>query len=146
METEVQQSARWLYCGEPDNRQKAVLVQFSNGKLQNPGNMRFTLHDSTDLVNPRLKNQQILAAETNRLSYVGNNLGTGALKCNTLCRHFVGILNQTSGQTEVYDAELFTMQPLFAEDRPRQEDYGAWVFLELCCDLPLQGLTHGYHT
>lgn len=25
METEVQQSARWLYCGEPDDRQKAVL-------------------------------------------------------------------------------------------------------------------------
>uniref|UniRef100_A0A8C2QDS2 Polymerase (RNA) I polypeptide E n=1 Tax=Cricetulus griseus TaxID=10029 RepID=A0A8C2QDS2_CRIGR len=114
METEVQQSARWLYCGEPDDRQKAVLVQFSNGKLQNPGNMRFTLYNSNDLVNPRLKNQRILAAETDRLSYVGNNFGTGALKCNTLCRHFVGILNKTSGQMEVYDAELFNMQPLFA--------------------------------
>uniref|UniRef100_A0A8C8TWJ4 Polymerase (RNA) I polypeptide E n=1 Tax=Peromyscus maniculatus bairdii TaxID=230844 RepID=A0A8C8TWJ4_PERMB len=115
METEVQQSARWLYCGEPDDRQKAVLVQFSNGKLQNPGNMRFTLYNNTDLVNPRLKNQRILAAETDRLSYVGNNFGTGALKCNTLCRHFVGILNKTSGQMEVYDAELFNMQPLFAD-------------------------------
>ncbi|ERE81775.1 DNA-directed RNA polymerase I subunit RPA49-like protein [Cricetulus griseus] len=121
METEVQQSARWLYCGEPDDRQKAVLVQFSNGKLQNPGNMRFTLYNSNDLVNPRLKNQRILAAETDRLSYVGNNFGTGALKCNTLCRHFVGILNKTSGQMEVYDAELFNMQPLFAEDAIEQE-------------------------
>lgn len=25
METEVPQCARWLYCGEPDDRQKAVL-------------------------------------------------------------------------------------------------------------------------
>lgn len=25
VETEVPQSARWLYCGEPDDRQKAVL-------------------------------------------------------------------------------------------------------------------------
>lgn len=115
-ETEVLQSARWQYCGEPDDRQKAVLVQFSNGKLQNPGNMRFTLYNSTDLVNPRQKCHRILAAETDRLSYVGNNFGTGALKCNTLCRHFVGILNKTSGQMEVYDAEVFNMQPLFAED------------------------------
>lgn len=115
-ETEVLQSARWQYCGEPDDRQKAVLVQFSNGKLQNPGNMRFTLYNSTDLVNPRQRCHRILAAETDRLSYVGNNFGTGALKCNTLCRHFVGILNKTSGQMEVYDAEVFNMQPLFAED------------------------------
>ncbi|KAL1776378.1 DNA-directed RNA polymerase I subunit RPA49 [Sigmodon hispidus] len=116
MDTGELQSAKWLYCGEPDDRQKAVLVQFSNGKLQNPGNMRFTLYNSNDLLNPRQKNQRILAAETDRLSYVGNNFGTGALKCNTLCRHFVGILNKTSGQMEVYDAELFNMQPLFAED------------------------------
>ncbi|XP_052032371.1 DNA-directed RNA polymerase I subunit RPA49 isoform X1 [Apodemus sylvaticus] len=121
METEALQSARWLYCGEPDDRQKAVLVQFSNGKLQNPDNMRFTLYNSTNLVNPRQRNHRILAAETDRLSYVGNNFGTGALKCNTLCRHFVGILNKTSGQMEVYDAELFNMQPLFAEDAIDQE-------------------------
>lgn len=115
-ETEALQSARWLYCGEPDDRQKAVLVQFSNGKLQNPGDMRFTLYNSTDLVNPRQRSHRIVAAETDRLSYVGNNFGTGALKCNALCRHFVGILNKTSGQMEVYDAELFNMQPLFADD------------------------------
>ncbi|XP_021077738.1 DNA-directed RNA polymerase I subunit RPA49 isoform X2 [Mus pahari] len=120
-ETEALQSARWLYCGEPDDRQKAVLVQFSNGKLQNPGDMHFTLYNSTDLVNPRQKSHRIVAAETDRLSYVGNNFGTGALKCNTLCRHFVGILNKTSGQMEVYDAELFNMQPLFAEDAIERE-------------------------
>lgn len=120
-ETEALRSARWLYCGKPDDRQKAVLVQFSNGKLQNPGNMRFTLYNSTDLVNPRQRSHRILTAETDRLSYVGNNFGTGALKCNTLCRHFVGILNKTSGQMEVYDAELFNMQPLFAEDAIERE-------------------------
>ncbi|XP_008845905.1 DNA-directed RNA polymerase I subunit RPA49 isoform X1 [Nannospalax galili] len=108
--------ARWLYCGEPDERQRAVLVQFSNGKLQNPGNVRFTLYNSDDSENPRKRSQRILAAETDRLSYVGNNFGTGALKCNTLCRHFVGILNKTSSQMEVYDAELFNMQPLFADE------------------------------
>lgn len=113
--------ARWLYCGDPDERQRAVLVQFSNGKLQNPGNMSFTLYNSNDSVNPRKRSHRILAAETDRLSYVGNNFGTGALKCNTLCRHFVGILNKTSGQMEVYDAELFNMQPLFADEAFEQE-------------------------
>ncbi|XP_047380951.1 DNA-directed RNA polymerase I subunit RPA49 isoform X1 [Sciurus carolinensis] len=116
MAAEVLPSARWLYCGEPDESQRAVLVQFSNGKLQNPGNMRFTLYNSNDSTNPRKRKQRILAAETDRLSYVGNNFGTGALKCNTLCRHFVGILNKTSGQMEVYDAELFNMQPLFSDE------------------------------
>ncbi|XP_078009166.1 DNA-directed RNA polymerase I subunit RPA49 isoform X2 [Phascolarctos cinereus] len=56
------------------------------------------------------------AAETDRLSYVGNNFGTGALKCNSLCRYFVGVLNNNSGQMEIYDAELFNMQPVFSDD------------------------------
>nr|XP_025869016.1 DNA-directed RNA polymerase I subunit RPA49 isoform X1 [Vulpes vulpes] len=116
MAAEVLPTARWLYCGQPDESQRAVLVQFSNGKLQNPGNVRFTLYKSNDSTNPRKRSQRILAAETDRLSYVGNNFGTGALKCNTLCRHFVGILNKTSGQMQVYDAELFNMQPLFADE------------------------------
>ncbi|XP_054356250.1 DNA-directed RNA polymerase I subunit RPA49 isoform X2 [Pongo pygmaeus] len=115
MAAEELPSARWQYCGAPDGSQRAVLVQFSNGKLQSPGNMRFTLYENKDSTNPRKRNQRILAAETDRLSYVGNNFGTGALKCNTLCRHFVGILNKTSGQMEVYDAELFNMQPLFSD-------------------------------
>ncbi|CAK7293214.1 DNA-directed RNA polymerase I subunit RPA49 [Vulpes lagopus] len=116
MAAEVLPTARWLYCGQPDESQRAVLVQFSNGKLQNPGKVRFTLYKSNDSTNPRKRSQRILAAETDRLSYVGNNFGTGALKCNTLCRHFVGILNKTSGQMQVYDAELFNMQPLFADE------------------------------
>ncbi|KAK2502197.1 hypothetical protein MC885_009600 [Smutsia gigantea] len=113
--------ARWQYCGEPDESQRAVLVQFSNGKLLDSGNMRFTLYRNDDSTNPRKKSQRILAAETDRLSYVGNNFGTGALKCNTLCRHFVGILNKTSGQMEVYDAELFNMQPLFSDESVESE-------------------------
>lgn len=121
MAAEVLPSAKWLYCGEPDESQRAVLVQFSNGKLQNPDNLRFSLYKNKDSANPRKKSQRILAAETDRLSYVGTNFGTGALKCNTLCRHFVGILNKTSGQMEVYDAELFNMQPLFADEPVESE-------------------------
>ncbi|KAF4025501.1 hypothetical protein G4228_017320 [Cervus hanglu yarkandensis] len=83
--------------------------------------MRFTLYKNNDSTNPRKRSQRILAAETDRLSYVGNNFGTGALKCNTLCRHFVGILNKTSGQMEVYDAELFNMQPLFSDESVESE-------------------------
>nr|XP_010951192.1 DNA-directed RNA polymerase I subunit RPA49 isoform X2 [Camelus bactrianus] len=35
--------------------------------------------------------------------------------------HFVGILNKTSGQMEVYDAELFNMQPLFSDESVESE-------------------------
>ncbi|EHB01820.1 DNA-directed RNA polymerase I subunit RPA49 [Heterocephalus glaber] len=116
MAAEVFPSARRQYCVEPEQSQRAVLVQFANGKLQNLGNLRFTLYNSADSTNPRKRSQRILAAETDGLSYVGNNFGTGALKCNTLRRHFIGILNKISGQMEVYVAELFNMQPLFADE------------------------------
>lgn len=121
MAAAVLPSAKWLYCGVPDESQRAILVQFSNGKLQNPDNMRFSLYKNKDSTNPRKKSQRILAAETDRLSYVGTNFGTGALKCNTLCRHFVGILNKTSGQMKVYDAEFFKMQPLFSDEPVESE-------------------------
>ncbi|XP_007498064.2 DNA-directed RNA polymerase I subunit RPA49 isoform X1 [Monodelphis domestica] len=108
--------ATWQYRGEPGEGQKAALVQFSNGKLQNSENVNFSLYKSKDTTNPRKKFRRILAAETDRLSYVGNNFGTGALKCNNLCRYFVGVLNKNSGQMEIYDAELFNMQPVFSDD------------------------------
>lgn len=39
-----------------------LTVQFSNGKLQNPGNMRFTLYKSNDSTNPRKRSQRILVS------------------------------------------------------------------------------------
>ncbi|XP_008935651.1 PREDICTED: DNA-directed RNA polymerase I subunit RPA49, partial [Merops nubicus] len=55
-------------------------------------------------------------SETERLSYVGNNFGSGAMKCNSLCRYFVGVLDKDSGQMEVYNAEMFNMQPLLSDN------------------------------
>uniref|UniRef100_A0A8C8RIM5 RNA polymerase I subunit E n=1 Tax=Pelusios castaneus TaxID=367368 RepID=A0A8C8RIM5_9SAUR len=57
-------------------------------------------------------------SETDRLSYVGRNFGSGVLKCNSLCRYFVGVLDKDSGQMDVYNAELFNMQPLLSDDDP----------------------------
>uniref|UniRef100_A0A452GK65 Uncharacterized protein n=1 Tax=Gopherus agassizii TaxID=38772 RepID=A0A452GK65_9SAUR len=93
---------------------KFIPVQFSNGKLRNSENMDFTLYKSKDTTNPRKKHQRILTTETDRLSYVGKNFGSGILKCNSLCRYFVGVLDKDAGQMEVYNAELFNMQPLLS--------------------------------
>ncbi|MBV96721.1 DNA-directed RNA polymerase I subunit RPA49, partial [Eschrichtius robustus] len=118
MAAEVLPSARWLYCGEPDESQRALLVQFSNGKLQNPGNMRFTLYKSNDSTNPRKRSQRILVSAA-----VARCLHSSGLRRPPGCgwRHFVGILNKTSGQMEVYDAELFNMQPLFSDESVQSE-------------------------
>ncbi|XP_066472595.1 DNA-directed RNA polymerase I subunit RPA49 [Tiliqua scincoides] len=116
--------AGWCYRGDPQEGQSAALVQFSNGKLKSPENMDFTLYKSKDANNPRKKHRRILNAETERLSYVANNFGAGALKCNTLCRYFVGVLDKNSGCMEVYNAELFNMQPLisdYVEDKSLSE-------------------------
>ncbi|XP_059194248.1 DNA-directed RNA polymerase I subunit RPA49 isoform X2 [Centropristis striata] len=53
-----------------------------------------------------------MAAESDRLSYVGNNFGAGSLKCNNLCKYYVGVLNRDTMQMEVHRAQLFNMQPV----------------------------------
>uniref|UniRef100_A0ABM5FRH4 DNA-directed RNA polymerase I subunit RPA49 n=1 Tax=Pogona vitticeps TaxID=103695 RepID=A0ABM5FRH4_9SAUR len=111
-----EEGARWCYRGDPQEGQSAPLVQFTNGKLKRAENMSFTLYRNKDTSNPRKKQKVILNAETDRLSYVGNNFGPGALKCNTLCRYYVGVLDKNSGQMEVYNAELFNMQPLVSDN------------------------------
>ncbi|NXT44547.1 RPA49 polymerase, partial [Pelecanoides urinatrix] len=86
-------------------------VQFSNGRLRRSDSMRFTVYRNRDTAHPRRKHRRILVSETERLSYVGNNFG---LKRNSLCRYFVGVLDKDSGQIEVYNAEIFNMQPLLS--------------------------------
>uniref|UniRef100_A0A8C0VBH0 Uncharacterized protein n=1 Tax=Cyanistes caeruleus TaxID=156563 RepID=A0A8C0VBH0_CYACU len=56
-------------------------------------------------------------SETERLCYVGQNFGNEVLKCNSLCRYFIGVLDKNSGQMEVYNAEIFNMQPLLSGGR-----------------------------
>ncbi|NXY78037.1 RPA49 polymerase, partial [Glareola pratincola] len=89
-------------------------VRFSNGRLQRPDAMRFTVYRSRDAAHPRKKHRRILVSETERLSYVGNNFSSGVPKFNSLCRYFVGVLNKDSGQMQVYNAEIFNMQPLLS--------------------------------
>ncbi|NXQ13787.1 RPA49 polymerase, partial [Peucedramus taeniatus] len=67
-------------------------------------------------------------SETERLCYVGHNFGSQVMKCNSLCRYFVGVLNKSSGQMEVYNAEMFNMQPLLSVTScPSQRILRLWV-------------------
>ncbi|XP_042685484.1 DNA-directed RNA polymerase I subunit RPA49 [Centrocercus urophasianus] len=109
-------AATWCYRGDPEEEQPALLVTFSNGRLQQPDAVRFSLYRSSDVANPRKKRRRILVSETERLSYVGNNFSSGAMKCNSLCRYFLGVLNKDSGQMEVFNAEIFNMQPLLSDN------------------------------
>ncbi|XP_067839456.1 DNA-directed RNA polymerase I subunit RPA49 [Heptranchias perlo] len=114
----------WRYSesAERGPEQSATLVQFSNGKLTNSENVEFQLHKNIHKNNPRKKHQLILSAETDRLTYVGNNFGPGALKCNSLCKYFVGMLNKSTGKMEVHDAQLFNMQPFFPGESVAEGD------------------------
>ncbi|NWR44987.1 RPA49 polymerase, partial [Regulus satrapa] len=60
---------------------------------------------------------RLQVSETERLCYVGRNFGSEDVKCNSLCRYFVGVLDKNSGQMEVYNAEIFNMQPLLSGGR-----------------------------
>ncbi|XP_010724562.1 DNA-directed RNA polymerase I subunit RPA49 [Meleagris gallopavo] len=109
-------AATWCYRGDLEEEQPALLVTFSNGQLQRPDAVRFSLYRSSDVANPRKKRRRILVSETERLSYVGNNFSSGAMKCNSLCRYFLGVLNKDSGQMQVFNAEIFNMQPLLSDN------------------------------
>ncbi|XP_053911359.1 DNA-directed RNA polymerase I subunit RPA49 [Cuculus canorus] len=108
--------AVWRYRGDPEAGQPATMVQFSNGRLQRSDSMQFTIYRHKDTAHPRRKHQRILVSETDRLSYVGNNFSSGVTKGNSLCRYFVGVLDKDSGQLDVYNAEIFNMQPLLSDN------------------------------
>ncbi|NXO29542.1 RPA49 polymerase, partial [Cisticola juncidis] len=92
-------------------------VRFANGKLQRPDSLRFTVYRHRDTAHPRKGHRRILVSETERLCYVGHNFGSDVMKCNSLCRYFVGVLDKNSGQMDVYNAEIFNMQPLLSGGR-----------------------------
>ncbi|NXB99028.1 RPA49 polymerase, partial [Orthonyx spaldingii] len=92
-------------------------VRFANGRLQRPESLRFTAYRHRDTAHPRKRHRRILVSETERLCYVGHNFGSEVMKCNSLCRYFVGVLDKNSGQMEVYNAEIFNMQPLLSGGR-----------------------------
>uniref|UniRef100_A0A8C6IZH5 Uncharacterized protein n=1 Tax=Melopsittacus undulatus TaxID=13146 RepID=A0A8C6IZH5_MELUD len=133
-------TATWRYRGDPGSEQPAVLVRFSNGRLQRTGSMRFTVYQNRDTAHHRKKHRRILVSETERLSYVGNNFGSGAMKCNSLCRYFIGVVDKDSGQMEVYNAEIFNMQPLLSGKKilclnPAPESQHARpMYMDLCIE------------
>ncbi|NWV92122.1 RPA49 polymerase, partial [Machaerirhynchus nigripectus] len=92
-------------------------VRFANGRLRHPDSLRFTAYRNRDTAHPRKRHRRILVSETERLCYVGHNFGSEVMKCNSLCRYFVGVLDKNSGQMEVYNAEIFNMQPLLSGGR-----------------------------
>ncbi|NP_001120306.1 DNA-directed RNA polymerase I subunit RPA49 [Xenopus tropicalis] len=112
--------ATWEYHGAPQHGKGALVVQFSNGTIQSPESVNFTLYSNKDDNNPKAKRQRILAAETDRLSYVANNFTSDAVKSNSLCRYFVGVLNKETGKMEVYDSEQYRMQPILESNKEKE--------------------------
>ncbi|NXM74111.1 RPA49 polymerase, partial [Serilophus lunatus] len=123
-------------------------VRFANGTLRRPDSLRFSLFRHRDAAHPRKRHRRIVVSETERLSYVGHNFGSEVMRCNSLCRYFVGVLDKDSGQMEVYNAEIFNLQPLLsggsascpshtstppARPWPRQVSQGCYWRLWLCC-------------
>lgn len=99
------------------------LVQFSNGSVKNTNNLQFALYKNMDERNPRKKSRRILVAESDRLSYVGDNFGPGSMKCNNICKFYVGVLNKQTMEMEVHNAQLFNLQPVIpGEETAKSQD------------------------
>ncbi|XP_033480432.1 DNA-directed RNA polymerase I subunit RPA49 [Epinephelus lanceolatus] len=111
MTTTMAASCSLVCCEQDKESDKAAIVRFSNGSVKNAGKLDITMYKNTDESNPRKKSRRIMVAETNRLSYVGNNFGAGSMRCNSLCKYYVGVLNRQTMQMEVHSAQIFNMQP-----------------------------------
>ncbi|XP_026158678.1 DNA-directed RNA polymerase I subunit RPA49 [Mastacembelus armatus] len=112
MTTSMAASCSLVCCEEETESDQAVIVRFSNGRLKNADKLDFAMYKNTDENNPRKRSRRILVAESERLSYVGSNFGAGSLKCNSLCKYYVGVLNRKTMQMELHHAQLFNMQPV----------------------------------
>ncbi|CAL8333275.1 unnamed protein product [Lota lota] len=111
----------FVCCNEETDTDKAAIVQFSNGNLNNAEKLDFTFYKNTDEENPRKKLRRLLVAKSDRLSYVANNFGAGSLKCNNLCKYYVGVLNKDTMEMEMHSAQLFKMQPFIPEETKTTE-------------------------
>ncbi|KAF4071597.1 hypothetical protein AMELA_G00275120 [Ameiurus melas] len=101
----------WKPC-EDTGEEKAVIVKFSNGQVKNTDQLNFKLFKHRDGTNPRKKNQRMVVAESERMSYVGSNFGPGLLQCNNTCNYFVGVLDKRTMEMKVQRAQLFNLQPI----------------------------------
>ncbi|XP_015231731.1 PREDICTED: DNA-directed RNA polymerase I subunit RPA49 [Cyprinodon variegatus] len=105
-------SCSLVCCGEETESDKAAIVRFSNACVNHAEQLDFSMYKNTDEKNPRKKSRRIVVAESERLSYVGQNFGAESMKCNNLCKYYVGVLNKQTMQMEVHNAVLFNMQPV----------------------------------
>ncbi|XP_072526705.1 DNA-directed RNA polymerase I subunit RPA49 [Salminus brasiliensis] len=111
----------WKPC-EENGQDHAVIVKFSNGHVKNTDQLDFKLFKHVDESNPRKKSRRIVAAESDRLAYVGSNFGTGSLQCNNLCRYFVGVLDKRTMEMKVQSAQLFNLQPIIPGETTTNAD------------------------
>ncbi|ROI16037.1 DNA-directed RNA polymerase I subunit RPA49 [Anabarilius grahami] len=100
----------------------AYIVKFSNGIVKDAEHLDFKLFKHEDGLNPRKKNRRIVVAESDRLPYVGNNFGPGSLQCNNLCRYFVGVLDKSTMQMKVHNAQLFNMLPTIPGESAEEDN------------------------
>uniref|UniRef100_A0A8C7Z096 RNA polymerase I subunit E n=1 Tax=Oryzias sinensis TaxID=183150 RepID=A0A8C7Z096_9TELE len=105
-------SCRIVCCEEERESDKAIIVRFSNGFTSNAEKLDFATFKNIEENNPRKKIRRIVVSESDRLSYVGQNFGEDLMKCNNLCRYYVGVLNKETMQMEIHSAQLFNMQPV----------------------------------
>uniref|UniRef100_A0A673C387 RNA polymerase I subunit E n=1 Tax=Sphaeramia orbicularis TaxID=375764 RepID=A0A673C387_9TELE len=107
-------SCSLVCCGEETDSDKAVIVRFSNGSVKHAEKLDFAMYKSADENHPRKKTRRILVAETDGLSYVGDNFGAASMKCNSLCKYYVGVLNKQTMQMELHSAQLFNIFVMFS--------------------------------
>ncbi|CAL1538710.1 unnamed protein product [Lymnaea stagnalis] len=117
-------------CNEEDPEKTIKAIRFSNGTIKEKDKVHLSLKCYTQkketMPKSRLKGkeQHILTAQIDSMTYVGKNFGDTNRFPTDLCNYYIGVFNKNSGKVKVLPAELIQLDP-WVEDKPNVDEVDA---------------------
>ncbi|EDO33328.1 predicted protein [Nematostella vectensis] len=113
-------TARLTYVPLEEDGLQPILVQFTNGCLtadkkgKRKDGLKFSYYRWADKADRRKKQRRTLVAKSEKMEYNGQNFGQFS-RASSLCKYLVGVHDTSTGDMNVYDAQMFTLQPKILE-------------------------------
>ncbi|XP_060064818.1 DNA-directed RNA polymerase I subunit RPA49-like [Ylistrum balloti] len=107
----------------PSKMKSVLIANFTNGHVNKKrcDDLSVGHFESSQRRFGTQKRKQILVAETEQMSYVGQNFGVSADRSQNFCKYYVGLRDKSTGKMTICDAEIFNMLPKLPGDEQEEE-------------------------
>ncbi|CAI9731787.1 DNA-directed RNA polymerase I subunit RPA49-like [Octopus vulgaris] len=105
-----------------DKRPTLTIATFSHGKLKKKKHKKIKFLSYLQTQSYNGKRKRILVGKTDSICYVGDNFSGEKSDSSEMYKHYVGVLNKTTGKMQICDVEIFDLQPKFPETQTKDED------------------------